>query len=325
VAKTTRQLERYRRYARILDAMTDRRQFTLAEIRQACPGDHAALVSRVAKRLEQDGLVRRTGEASQSPFRWTAKRDEFSGSHWLDSVIYGAQIPASPKSDRPRERLLTRGAAELRTAELLAILIRSGRSGESALQAGEKIAARHAKQLEHLPEVGPGELKQVSSAVGPTAYCQIMAGIELGRRVAAAAKDSANRRKKIRSTSDALNFCADHFARLAADGRQEELHVVTLDTQLQVINTHRATIGLLDSNSLHPREIFRPAIRDAAKAIILVHNHPSGDPAASPADLEVTARLEQAAATVDIQLLDHIIVARNGAVSIQEHRQLIGP
>ncbi len=316
-----RQADRHRRYGRILTAVTSRNGFTLTEIRQACPADHAALVPRVVRRLEREGLLRRDGSQDPPSFCWSIDRDDFSGSQWLDSVIYGAQIPETPREDRPRERLLSSGAACLRTAELLAILIRSGRSGESAVQAGEKIAARYDGRLEQLTEAGPGGLKSISQAVGPTAYCQIMAGIELGRRVAEATDRWAGGRTKIGSTSEALAFCRQRFARLAADAKQEELHVVTLDTQLQVINTHAVTKGILDSNTLHPREVFRPAITDAAKAIIIVHNHPSGDPTPSPQDMAVTERLEQAAGLVDIQLLDHIIVARGGTTSIQELRQ----
>ncbi len=315
-----RQAERHQRYARILTALVDRDQFTLGEIRQVCPEDHAALVPRVVSRLEQDGLVRRNQATKDLAFVWSVDRDNFSGSQWLDTVIYGAQIPETPQQDRPRERLLSGGTAGLRTSDLLAILIRSGRSGESAVQSGEKIAARYNGRLEQLINAGVGELKSISEAVGPTAYCQIMAGIELGRRVANAAEQNNSHRIKIDSTADAVDFCRTKFARLAADAKQEELHVVTLDTQLQLINTHCVTKGLLDSNTLHPREVFRPAIQDAAKAIIIVHNHPSGDPTPSPKDLDVTRRLEEAAQTVDIQLLDHIIVATGGTTSIQEYR-----
>jgi DNA repair protein RadC len=323
MASKPRQADRHQRYARILTALTARKAFTLAEIRQACPDDHASLVPRVVNRLEKDGLVRRDGSGRRSTFSWSVDPDNFSGSQWLDTVIYGAQILETPREDRPRERLLSGGAAPLRTSDLLAILIRSGRSGESAVQAGEKIAARYNGRLEQLTEAGPGELKRISPAAGPTAYCQIMAGIELGRRVADAAEQSRSQRKKISSTAEAVEFCCQRFARLAKDARQEELHVVTLDTQLQVINTHPVTKGLLDSNTLHPREVFRPAIADAAKAIIIVHNHPSGDPTPSPKDIAVTERLEQAAELVDIQLLDHIIVATGGTTSIQEHRQVV--
>jgi DNA repair protein RadC len=93
-----------------------------------------------------------------------------------------------------------------------------------------------------------------------------------------------------------------------------------VDAQHRVLNTHCISVGSLDSSLVHPREVFRPAIKDAAKAIILVHNHPSGDPTPSAEDLAVTKRLEECGRTLGIHVLDHIIVAHNGAVSIQEFR-----
>ncbi|MFM7834990.1 MAG: UPF0758 domain-containing protein, partial [Planctomycetaceae bacterium] len=107
--------------------------------------------------------------------------------HWVSGLVSHCQIPAAPPQDRPRERLTTLGPARLKLSELLAILIRSGRPGESALQAGEKIAGQVHNRLEQLPELGLPELKKISTAVNEPAWCQIMAGIELGRRVQAAA------------------------------------------------------------------------------------------------------------------------------------------
>ena len=208
----------------------------------------------------------------------------------------------------------------MRTAELLAILIRTGRTGESALQAGEKIAARYAECLDGLGEAGRGELKAISAAVGDPVFCQIMAGIELGRRVLEARQERERQTSPIRSSDDAIAFCKERFARLAADGVQEEFHVVCLDARHQVMGTHRITVGALDRSLVHPREVFRPAIKDASKAVIVVHNHPSGDPAPSEEDFTVTTRLEEAGKALGIALLDHIIVARKGAVSMRVYR-----
>lgn len=227
------------------------------------------------------------------------------------------KLPDTPAADRPRERLLIHGAAALRTAELVAILIRSGRAGESALQGGEKIAAHYAEQLDRLANAGRGDLKEISSAVGETAYCQIMAGIELGRRVAHTRAEQ-ERVRRIGGADDAVVFCREHFARLASDGAQEEFHIVCLDAKHQVLGTHRVSVGTLDRTLIHPREVFRPAIKDAAKAILLVHNHPSGDPTPSADDRDLTSRLEEAGQTLGIQILDHVIVARGGVVSLRE-------
>jgi DNA repair protein RadC len=227
----------------------------------------------------------------------------------------------TPSADRPRERLFSQGPGSLRIADLLAILIRSGRPGESALQAGEKIAARYAERLGDLADAGQGELSEITAAIGPAAYCQIMAGIELGRRIAQARDENKTRKYSLQHSDAALRFCREHFARLASDAAQEEFHIVCLDTRLQVINTHRISVGCLDRSLVHPREVFRAAVKDAAKAIILVHNHPSGNPTPSDEDVTLTRRLEEAGKTMGIDILDHVIVARSGASSLREWRQ----
>ena len=204
-------------------------------------------------------------------------------------------------------------------ADLFAILIRSGRKGESAVQAGEKLAARFGTGLETLPDAAWKELQELSVVVGRTAYCQIMAGIELGRRVADAqqARPIACR---INSSQEAKLFCRQRFARLVADGYREEFHVVCLDTKNQVIACQQVSVGTLDASLVHPREVFRPAVKRAASSVLLVHNHPSGDPTPSPQDLQVTERLEQAGEVMGIDVLDHIIVTYRDAVSIREVR-----
>jgi DNA repair protein RadC len=228
-------------------------------------------------------------------------------------------IAESPAQDRPRERLIKLGAEHLRLAELFAVLIRSGRKGESAVQAGERLAAVFGDQLERLPDSSGSELKEISQACGPTAYCQIMAGIELGRRVAEA-KGGANNVRRITGSRDAIDFCSSHFARLVSDGHREEFHIVCLDTKNQVIVTHMISIGTLDASLVHPREVFRPAIKDAAASVILVHNHPSGDPTPSREDHVVTKRLEEAGKTLGIDVLDHIVLGGRGGVSIRDNR-----
>ena len=188
------------------------------------------------------------------------------------------------------------------------------------MQAGDKIAGCYNGRLHCLADAGRGELREIAAAIGETAYCQIMAGIELGRRVAVSFAKNKSRAVRISDSVEAIGFCRDHFARRANDAVQEEFHVVTLDVQLHVVGTHLISVGTLDRSLVHPREVFRPAIKDAAKSIILVHNHPSGDPTPSEDDLLVTTRLEEAGATLGVHVLDHIIVARDGEVSIRDFR-----
>ena len=321
MAKQSNDIVRYKRYARVVKAALAKEEFSMYEVKQACAEERPVFVTRVVKGLEKDGVLKLVDDGPQPTFRWQVDRKEFSAPGWLDRQIYGSRLTRTPVGERPRERLLREGAAALRTAELLAILVRSGRPGESALQAGEKIANHFADGLEKLRDAGRGELKSISPAIQQTAYCQIMAGIELGRRVAAATNALEQKEEKIGGSDDAMAFCRQHFARLVEDGSREEFHIVTLNTKHAVIMTHQISVGTLGASLVHPREVFRPAIRDASAAIILVHNHPSGDPTPSREDVNVTEHLEEAAATVDIRILDHIIVARDGATSMQEYRQ----
>lgn len=204
----------------------------------------------------------------------------------------------------------------MKSSELLAILIRSGRPGESAVAAGEKLAKEFDERLGELPSAGRGELKAISPAIEKTAYCQIMAGIELGRRVAELSGPMKS--TKIGGPADAMAYCQRRFARLASDMKQEEFHIVTLSTKNQVIDTHQITVGTLDASLVHPREVFRAAIKDAASSIILVHNHPSGDPTPSSEDRKVTERLTEVGKTLGIEVLDHIVLGKGSAVSIRE-------
>lgn len=316
VSESTR---RYRRYKNVVDYVTDQSSFELNDVQSRLPDERPAFVTKVIGELAKEGwIVSESSDETSAAYRWNTDRGDFPATRWLDDKIFGVQVKETPEEQRPREKLLSNGAEALSDAELLAILIRSGRPGESAVMGGEKVAKAFYEHLAQLPSAGRAELKEISPAVEKTAYCQIMAGIELGRRVAAEIEESEP--TQITSANDAIAFCRKHFARLAADAKQEEFHIVTLDTKNQVMNTHRITVGTLDASLVHPREVFRPAIRDAASSIILVHNHPSGNPSPSREDHGVTQRLESSGELLGIDVLDHIIVARTGAVSIRQTR-----
>lgn len=308
--------QRFDRIHEALKALLIQEKFTLTQMKERLRGEKPGYVTRMVHQLEREGHLRR----DDGGYSWTCEPCDFPAQAWVEAQVHGTQLPQTPVEDRPRERLLAHGAPALRTAELLAVLIRTGRKGESALQAGEKIAARYKDLLHRLANAGRGELRDITAAIGETAFCQIMAGIELGRRVAQNSAEQQGRRDRITGSDDAIAFCRDRFARLATDGSQEEFHIASLDTQYQLLGTHRISVGSLDRSLVHPREVFRPAIKDAAKAIVLIHNHPSGDPTPSDEDLVVTNRLEEAGNTLGIQVLDHIIVARGGAASIREFR-----
>lgn len=309
--------QRYHRYKQVIDTAVDRSQFELSEIKAAFPEENPGFITRIVHQLENKGWIvsEAVPDSKTKAYRWNASR-AFSVSKWLDEELFGTQIKQSPEQERPREKLLSNGAENLATSELIAILIRSGLPGESAVTGGQKVSKAFDGRLEDLPSAGRAELKDVSRSVGTMAYCQIMAGVELGRRVAALSDKKIT--SKICSSGDAIQFCESHFARLIASGKQEEFHIVTLDTKNQVIDTHCITVGTLDASLVHPREVFRAAIKDSASSILLVHNHPSGDPTPSREDFAVTNRLTESGKMIGIDVLDHVVIGRTGSVSIQE-------
>ena len=192
----------------------------------------------------------------------------------------------------------------LSNRELLATLLRSDQKAEDIMQA---------MSIEDLVLAHRNELR-----LTPKAYERLQASIELGRRI------NETRMKydlitKITSSSDAIAYCRLHFRRLIADALQEEFHIVTLDTKNQVIKPHQITVGTLDASLVHPREVFRPAIKDAASSILLVHNHPSGDATPSREDIAVTDRLIDVGKTIGIDVLDHIVLGRKHCVSIRQN------
>jgi DNA repair protein RadC len=146
---------------------------------------------------------------------------------------------------------------------------------------------------------------------------KILCAIDLAREIA---EPETPYPMRITSPIAAMQYCKSEFKALANHAVQEEFWIVTLDTKNQPINKHQVTVGTLRNSLVHPREVFRPAIADAANCFLCVHNHPSGDPTPSDQDISVTERLEQAAEIIGIPMIDHIVVAGDKALSIQEWR-----
>ena len=305
--------KRYARYRPVIEHVANEAEVDLANVQAACAPESPTFVTRVVNELAKQGWLVR--EKPDVAFRWNLDKGQFKSSAWLDQKLFGTQIKAGPQNERPRERLLSVGVDQLSTSELIAILIRSGRPGESAVMAGQKLAKAFDQKLDRLPAAGRSELKSISVAVEKTAYCQIMAGIELGRRIAASQQTKSP--TKIGGSDDAITFCQNHFHRLVTDAQHEEFHIVTLDTKNQVIDSHQITVGTLDASLVHPRKVFRSAIKDMASSIILVHNHPSGDPTPSREDIAVTDRLTEAGKIIGIDVLDHIVLGQPKCVSIR--------
>lgn len=311
-------LDRRQRLQRLLHPLTNRRDFSGEEAKQLVQEPVPAFVTSTLKAIAAAGILRAQAHDSGVSYRWVDPEPLAAVERWIDRQIHGDQVKQTPEPERPRERLLREGAAGLSNADLLAILIRVGVRNESALTGGRRVANRFSPGLERLRGASLEELREISPAVTRASYCQIMAGIELGRRVARAETDRPYDQTRITGTAAAIDFCSHEFAYLARDAVQEEFHIVTLDTKHKPLQTHRVTVGTLDASLVHPREVFRPAIRDAASAVLLVHNHPSGDPTPSREDRLVTDRLTRAGELIGITVLDHLIVAREATVSIRE-------
>jgi DNA repair protein RadC len=315
-------VKRFARYQSVINILLIKDSFCKSEIYESLREEKPQFIGRIISDLAKDGYLTNSGSKTKPQYSWSAKRDEFNAGRWIDQRVFTPTVKRSPSIDRPRERLLRLGSSELKISELLAILIRSGLRGESAIQAGERLTTLFGSNLEKLSLQARGELKQISKAIGETAYCQIMAGLELGKRLASQMTIESVPHHKVRNTSDALSYCREHFIRLAREAKQEEFHIVLLDEKHHVIKSEQITVGLLDKSLAHPREVFKPAVKESASALILVHNHPSGDPTPSQDDRTITKDLKRAAETLGLRILDHIILSKDKALSMAEERML---
>src|SRR5438105_2947724 len=222
----------------------------------------------------------------------------------------GLTIRELPRTERPRERLVDLGASALSSAELLAILLGSGGAGRSALQIGQSVLADAGGALRRIASQPVAALTAVSG-VGMARAVRIHASLELGRRMAAEGRQDGC---PVRSPRDVVEY----FAPRMEDLPVEEFHVAVLDAQHRLERDITITRGILNSSLVHPREVFRQAIAERAAAIILVHNHPSGDPSPSPEDRTVTDQLVSAGRLLDIPVHDHVIIGRGRYMSFAE-------
>ncbi|MDI6762207.1 MAG: DNA repair protein RadC [Thermodesulfobacteriota bacterium] len=315
-------IKRFTRYQSVINILLIKDSFCKSEIYESLKEEKPQFIGRIISDLVKDGYLTNSGSKTKPQYSWSAKRDELNAGRWIDQRVFTPTVKRSPSIDRPRERLLRLGPSELKISELLAILIRSGLRGESAMQAGERLATLFGNNLEKLSLQARGELKQVSKAIGETAYCQIMAGLELGKRLASQRTTESVPHHKVRNTSDAFTYCKEHFMRLAREAKQEEFHIVLLDEKHRVIRSEQITVGLINQSLAHPREVFKPAVKESASALILVHNHPSGDPTPSQDDRTITKDLKRAAETLGLRILDHIILCKDKALSMAEEKLL---
>ncbi|MEA3439082.1 MAG: DNA repair protein RadC [Chloroflexota bacterium] len=212
-------------------------------------------------------------------------------------------------TERPRERLARLGAKNLSKAELLAILLRTGIPGENAVQVGQRLL----QELGDLPGLHRASYEEVCNqkGIGPAKAAQIKAAIELGRRLPL---ESPEERPAIQNPKDAAGMVLYEMSAL----EQEELRVFLLDTRNRVNTIKLVYKGSLNTSQVRVAEIFMDAVRSNAAAIIVVHNHPSGDPSPSPDDIAITRAIVQAGQLLDIQVLDHLIIGGGNFVSLKE-------
>lgn len=207
-----------------------------------------------------------------------------------------------PEDARPRERLLSRGAESLSDADLLGILISSGTGGENAIDLANRLLAKYGS-LRAISQRAVQELCEIQG-IGPAKAARIGAGLAIARRMAAAPFKPGEK-----FTNSAQVF--DHFHYRVCDVQQEMFFCLTLDTKNCLIQENEVSRGGLDSSAVNPRDVFAPAIREKASAVIFVHNHPSGDPSPSPEDRNLTRRLKEAGQLLGLRVLDHVVIGKD--------------
>jgi DNA repair protein RadC len=215
-----------------------------------------------------------------------------------------------PSNDRPRERLREHGPHALSTAELLAIILGSGTGGRSVLDVAHSILAAADGSLRRLAAQPMSALRK-TAGVGPVRALTVHAALELGRRLTA---EERREGVPIRSPRDIFRLYSPRLEDLPV----EEFHVAVLDVHHRLERDITVTRGLLDSSLVHPREVYRQVIAENAAAVILVHNHPSGDPTPSPDDRNATEQMVQAGRVLGIPVQDHVIIGRGRFVSFAE-------
>ncbi len=216
-----------------------------------------------------------------------------------------------PEEDRPREKLLDRGAEALTDAELLAIILRTGNAstGESALDHARFLLTQFG-DLKGIDGATIAELRAVKG-IGPAKTAQLKAGLEIGRRMGQV-------KWEVGQTLGSSQEVYRHFRERLEKEKREIFYVVLLTNKNRKIREVKVSEGSLTASLVHPREVYNPVIRESAAAVIFVHNHPSGDPAPSPEDLEITRRLKEVGEVMGVRVLDHVVIGHDRYYSFSD-------
>lgn len=212
-----------------------------------------------------------------------------------------------PRIEKPREKLEKYGPDKLSNEELLAIILRTGKAGKNVIQLAKEVLTK----IEIPAEAKLEDLKKIKG-IGTAKACEIVSVFELGKRLL-----QNKKQRIIKDPQDIWNAMHD-----IVQLKKEHFVVFFLDPRSQEVKREIISIGTLDMSLVHPREVFEPAVRYLASHIIISHNHPSGEPSPSIADLEVTKKLSAAGKIMGIEVLDHVIVSKNGWYSMQAHGEM---
>lgn len=227
-----------------------------------------------------------------------------------EAGLYHSRIKDWPESERPREKVERHGASSLTDSELLAILIRAGTGTITAVDLAKSLLVKYGN-LQELSSRSIGEFKRFKG-IGSTKAVTLVAAFELGRRLAA-----ETRPEKIRVNSP--KSIAERYIPILESVKQEEFRVILLDTANNILGEQLVSKGSLNASIVHPREVFKKAITDSAAGLIVLHNHPSGNPEPSEEDKKVTSNLVKAGSIIGIEIVDHIIIAGLQYFSFAEH------
>ncbi len=228
-----------------------------------------------------------------------------------NDVCSTGNLKSIPPEDRPREKMLLRGASALTDAELIAVLLGTGTVSKSALAIGMEMTCNEGlyRKLARITEIR--ELMRVKG-LGKAKAATVLAALEIGRRIA-----TVGTLEKIRFSSPQDG--ADYLMPRLRYSEKEKFAVILLNTKNQIITSEIVSEGTLTASVVHPREVFYPAILRHAAAVVVAHNHPSGDPSPSAEDEDVTAMLDKAGSALGIPLLDHLIIGDGTYYSFREH------
>jgi len=221
------------------------------------------------------------------------------------------KIKDLPKIERPREKLIAKGAENLKDSELLAILLRTGTTGKNVIEIASQILSKYSKK--RLLQMTYEDLSKISG-IDSAKATTLLAAFELSKRAL-----------EVNDTNlPVINTAKDDYAQLSdmRDLKKEHFVVLYLNAKNQLVHKETISMGTLNANLVHPREVFEPALKHSAAQIIAAHNHPSGDSKPSEDDLEITKRLVEAGKMMGVELLDHVIIATNNHFSFKEEKLL---